>query len=728
MFAPTLRSLLRCSRRGRSRHRGVRRRSLRVTLAVIIVGTGTLASIDTPPATATTPAVRVPSSVCARYDSNLVSGVCLQYQSRSGTAYTWIGTYRASGGGTFFCIDYLYDSRISAGAARVSTIGLRNQLNRPIGTWEVAALNYLISTHAPSGTTGSAVGNAALALIIREVMGDGIRNDGTVVYQPGLKVGGTVKSVPGGMPNEILGQAQRWWSEASRLRGPWTVKMAPRTATHEVPLGAAVSYAVQVTSASGAVVTGTTVTFTCTGPIACPSAMVTGAQPKSVTLKPSALGTYTIVATANGPAGQGQLLQGSWSAHGGTTAKNAGVQRGWITQRVSAKVAASGSAKIVKAVPKVVTKAQASAAPGGTLTDLVTVAGLPPSYNHPMTATLYGPFDSAPMASSCTQDTIAGTVTMPLTKNGSFRTPGIKVTEAGYYVWTETLPGDATTNPVQTACGIAEETTLVRTSPRIATVLSSQRATEGALLRDTIEVSGTSGSSLDVGWELVGPMAPVEGRCSGVEWTQAPVAATGTIVAEGDGRYVTPPSQVSRAGCYTFAEAIPGTPVSGPAATRRGEPAETTIVRDRPQFHTVASARRLEAPGAISDTITVNSVTHGSIRIIWELLGPIAPGVSGCSGLDWRQAPVRATGEVSSGAGSVRTAPVRVTTAGCYTFREHSRATPTAAEANSPAGLPEETALITRKPLRLVPEVPTGPAISLLPFSGAAWLARLSVL
>ncbi|HWU33533.1 MAG TPA: hypothetical protein VN108_11710, partial [Marmoricola sp.] len=605
-----------------------------MALAVVIAGTGTLASVGTPTATAITPPVLVSPSICARYDSNLVSGACLQYQSRSGTAFTWIGTYRATGGGIFFCIDYLYDSRISAQASRVSTQGLRNQLNRVVGTPEVAALNYLISTHAPKGSAGSTAGDAAIALIIREVMGDGIRNDGTVVYQPGLKVHGVVKPLPGGAPGNIMTLAQRWWAEASNLRGQWVVKLEPKTSTSEVPLGTSVAYAVRVVSPGGGTVNGAAISFICTGHIACPKTIVSGLKSKIVTITPTALGAYAITARVKGPSSQGQLLKGPWASHDGTTARNFGVQRGWIAQRVDANVSASGSAKVVKADPKVVTRAQPTAIPGDSLTDLVTVTDLPPVYNHPMAATLYGPFEAAPAGSSCTPDKVAGTVIMPLPGNGTFRTPAITVTDPGYYVWTESLVGDANTNAVVTPCGIAEETTVVRSAPRIVTVLSGQKVTEGALLRDTIDVSDTGGAALEVGWSLFGPMAPVDGRCIDVRWAQAPLAAHGSITAVGDGRYVTPQSRVSEAGCYTFAEAVAETPTTGPAATRRGEPAETTIVLDWPRLRTAASAQQVEAPGSVTDLITVSGLSSGSIAIGWELLGPIAPGRSGCVGLD----------------------------------------------------------------------------------------------
>lgn len=688
---------------------------------MVILGAGGLTSVGVPSAGAVTPAVAVPASTCQRLDPNLGSGVCLKYQARSGVAYTWLGTYRASNGATFYCIDYLYDSRISATSRRVTTAGLRNQLGRPIGANEVAALNYLISTRSPNGTADTATGNAAIALIIREVMSDGIRPDGTVVYPPGLKIHGTVKSLPGGTPRAIMSLAQKWWTEASQRRGAWTVRLDPVTPGSTVPLGQSAKYRLSVVSADRRTLGGVGVTFTCSGPITCPANLTTTSTPTLITVTPRALGSYTLTAHVRGPSPLGQLLKGAWAPHGGTTARNNGVQRGWIAQRVSANASATGQAAIVKATPRVVTQAQPTARPGDALTDLVTVSGLPAGYDHPMAATLYGPFEAAPTVSSCTADKVAGTVTLPLRANGSVRTPPVVATAVGYYVWTETLVGDDTTSAVQTPCGIAEETTVVRSTPRISTVVAGRQSAGGTRLRDVITLKDSDGVARPMSWTLLGPVAPTRGGCAAVSWRAAAVAARGELATSGDGRYVTPEVPVTGAGCYTYVESLPATATSGAVETAPGEPSETVQVVDWPTLNTVASAARVTVPGRVHDTIKVSGLTVGEIEIGWSLLGPVAPRADGCAGLDWTAAPERASGRVRSGNGSVRTPSVDLSVAGCYTFREHSVGTATAAESDSPPGLPEETVLATRNALRLVPEVPTGAVLAAAP----AWWTDL---
>lgn len=555
-----------------------------MALALLILGTGTLATLGTPAASAVAATTIEPASTCQRFDPNIGSGACLRVQSRSGSAYTWIGTYRASNGVSFYCIDFLYDSRISASSARVPTAGLRNQLNRPIGAAEVAALNTLISERAPGGSAGSWAGNAAIALIIREVMGDGIRSDGTALYPSGLKVGGAVKAMSGGTPSEILTLAQQWWQAASLRRGPWTVRLDPAAGGTAIPLGSSAAYHVRVVSAAGQVLSGVVVKVACSGPVSCPASATTAASaatPATVSVRPTTLGEFAVTATVSGPAAQGQLLQGPWSPHGGTTARNNGVQRGWIVQRTSATASAKGAAQIVKAVPGVATQAQPAARPGDALSDVVTVTGLPPGYDHPLSATLYGPFAAQPVATSCTPDKVVGTVQMPVTTNGSLRTPPLAAATPGYYVWTESLPGDDQTNAVQTPCGLAEETTLVAPAPvldkpSLHTEASVARIAVPGSVFDTISVQGLTAGSITVEWALLGPIAPGPRGCAGLHWDQAPVRASGRLES-GNGIVRTPAVRLTLAGCYTFTEHSGPTATAGAAESPAGLAGETVL-------------------------------------------------------------------------------------------------------------------------------------------------------
>ncbi|WP_209717333.1 hypothetical protein [Marmoricola sp. OAE513] len=551
----------------------------------VLVGALLLGVVPKVPLPSAGAATVVGDSTCRRYDPNLVKGACLRYTAKGRTAYTWIGSYRASNGRVFFCVDYLYDSRISGKPSIRTTQGMVNQLGRKVGAREIAALNYIVSTWAPKGSTGSGTKDAAIALIIRELMSDGIRPDGTVVYPRGLDVGETVKEPIGGLKGPIMTTARRMWSEASRYYGGYRLQLTTRQ-SGSLELGTSRAYSLSVRSAAGYLVPGVVVRFSCTGPVSCPAPVTSRATPVAVVLTPRAVGASTLRAAASGPAANGRIYRvGGWHSHGGSTAANRGVQRGWIAERSVVTAEARVTAAIVKGTPEVVTRASsATAVPGSALTDLVTVAQLPAGYRQTVAAHLYGPFAQRPSATSCTQQVLAGTVSFVVDRNGTFTTPAVKVTEPGYYVWTESFPGDTRTNAVTTPCGVAEETTLVtarvlpRVQPTLRTRASVQRAEVGAEVHDTVVVTGLGQGRATVRWSLLGPLAPRGSSCRDLDWGGAPTIASGTFAATGDGTYRTPSTVLHEPGCVTYAEKIPATSTNQAVASPPGLPAETLLV------------------------------------------------------------------------------------------------------------------------------------------------------
>lgn len=573
------------------RHRALRQRSLIASLLLVLLGSLVLTFVSPGGPPFASAATEVPKTTCTKFDPNLVNGMCLKYTAKSGTGYTWIGSYRADDGKVFFCIDYLYDSRIVSSASIVDTDPLMNQLGRRIGHDEVAALNYLISTWAPHGSTGSNARDAAIALIIREVMSDAVRPDGTVVYKPGLKVGGTVAAPTGGLAGGMLEIARSMWDDASRYRGPGTLRLdGPKAG--QIELGDTQEYRVSVLSAGHHAIPGLRVSLACYGPITCPSSVTTKTTAVSVKVTPTAVGKASIKATTSAPSGDGKLLRlDGWHTHGGSTAADAGVQRGWIGQRNRTEAAATVEAEIVKGTPTVTTRTSAAAVlPGTELADLVTVGGLPAGSEQQVTATLFGPFPAHPGAESCSPDAQAGQVTFAVTKNGTFTTPTVTVKDPGYYVWTESMPGDDLTNPVTTACGIAEETTLVQRprtraprTPTVHTVASARHVLLGAPVHDLVEVGGlVPGSVVTVGWSLLGPVAPRHGSCAGAVWSRAKTLASGSFKAPRDGRYQTVPVKVRVPGCFTFVEHLAATTRTTEVRTKPGQASETVLVTRPP--------------------------------------------------------------------------------------------------------------------------------------------------
>lgn len=654
-------------------------------------------------------------AACRRYDPNLVNGVCMEYRSRSGLSYTWLGTYRAPDGKVFFCIDYLYDSRLPRRARLVSTARLTNQLGHRIGAREVAALNYVISTYAGRGSTGSDTADAAIALIVRQVMSDGRRSDGTVVYPQGLKVGARVKASAGSPPARVLRRANTMWAAASRYYGPSTLSISP-SGPVKARVGKSRTYWISLRSASGHLVPDEPVRISCDGPVRCPALVVTRTRPVTVRVTPRAVGRYTLRAAASAPGKAGVLYQApGWSSHGGSTATSNGIQRGWIARGNTTVAKVSAVAKIDKAKPAVTTVTSAPTVTAGTaISDTVTVTGLRAGYDQRVRASLWGPFPAQPGPTSCVPGALAGRVEFDVSGNGTYRTPEIVVAVPGYYTWTEQLPGDAETEPVSTVCGLVPETTVaIKHQPTMTTVASDQDARAGAKIFDTVRVAGTGGNPVTVAWTLHGPITPKNnGSCDALSWAGAPIRARGTLAAAGDGTYRTAATTLSVTGCYTYSETMAPTDVTESAATQPGIPAETLIITTTPHVATEVNKQRATTGANIYDRVTVTGLTaHDRVAVAWTLHGPLAPNAgSDCRHLDWDTAAIRARGTFTATRNrTYSTAGVRIGVPGCYTYSEAVRATATTTATSTKPGIPVETIYLTRPPIPRAPEIPGGP-------------------
>jgi hypothetical protein len=689
------------------------RRVVVPVLTVLGLVLGALSLVVAPPGgpPPSAAATRVAKDECRRIDPNLVNGVCLRLP---GGGLTWIGTYRAPDGRIFFCIDYLYDSRLPARADTVSTRGLVNQLGERIGDREVAALNYVISTWAGRGSTGSDTRDAAIALLVREIMSDGTRPGGLVVYPGGLEVGDRPRPPVGGLGGTVMRQARAMWREASRSYGPWRVSLR-RTDDGPMRLGRTRTYRVAVTSAAGRRLSGVRVRLECRGPIRCRRGVTTTRAGATLRVRPSDTGRFRIRARVSGPDSDGLLYrERGWRTHDGPTARPVGVQRGWIAQDNRARAVARARTTIKKAKPQVVTETSHPVVkPGAAIHDVVTVSGLPDGYDATVVASLHGPYAERPGRDDCTDATRAGRVRFDVAADGTYRTPAVTVTEVGYFTWVQRFRGDRFTEPLTTRCGIVEETTLVEPfTPRVRTTASRQRAEVGDSLHDVVQVRGLRDTATTLTWTLHGPRRPVDGSCGDVRWGSAPVADVGTLAVAGDGTYRTPATRLEAAGCYTYSQVVEPTAISTEATSPPGLARETALVTRRtPVVTTVVSDQRALVGDRLRDTVRIRGLRAGDrIRVQWWLHGPVAPGRDGsCRGLDWDGAPVVDRGEFGArGNGVRRTRWVRVPRPGCFTYSERVAGTAATEPTSTRPGIPVETSLVTRPPLRIVPEIPSG--------------------
>lgn len=555
----------------------------------------------------------VPDARCGGPAPDLRHGFC--YDDRHGGVF-WLGTRAGYDGIELYCIDYAFATRWRVAHHRTTvTDGLITSLGGRVGRPTVAALNYLV-TRYPADSVGD-TSAAAIGLIIRQVMGD-VRGTAGPGIPGGLRVSGRVRDVDF-IDDAVIARARRLWDEARIHRGPWTLDLSLDPGP------------------DGVVTVGEKVALTVTG--------------------------------RNGSGGPQDLTVVLRSA--------------MVTGGRSFRLGADGSVRVVLTAPTVPTKATVTA----------------------RAARTPGPYPVVIRPDDWQISTHPGRPSA--------------VTQRGLLGRQSPVTARASMSVV-----------IVKATPQLITVASAQQVEPGALIHDTVALTGTNGAESSFAWSLLGPVpALADGHCPGpgAAWAGAKTLASGQVSTPRDGVYRTPDYQVraNDLGCLTYVESRPETATTRPVTTPAGIAEETVLVvrpKSVPCVRTQASRQRGLVGTALYDRVTVGCISSPDrVTVTWTAHGPIAPrwGISGKAGCDgiapevWEQAPVAATGSfVATRADTYATAPVPVKRPGCYNFSESIPATATSLAAASPPGLSAETALITRPRNDVVPVVPTGPRLA----------------
>ena len=112
----------------------------------------------------------------------------------------------------------------------------------------------------------------------------------------------------------------------------------------------------------------------------------------------------------------------------------------------------------------------------------------------------------------------------------------------------------------------------------ITTHTSRSQGVVGDQITDHVSVTGLLGHSGTLSWTFLGPVAPVSGSCAGVDWSTAPVIATGQMYFTDHGDQNTPEHGVSAPGCYSFADSLTYELTAGDPVTVSSAPSTATEV------------------------------------------------------------------------------------------------------------------------------------------------------
>jgi hypothetical protein len=378
--------------------------------------------------------------------------------------------------------------------------------------------------------------------------------------------------------------------------------------------------------------------------------------------------------------------------------------------------------------PTLATTAAMSSGAGGTksVVDKITVAssGIGSAYgtgapaSAALTWSLLGPV--APVSGSCaTVDwTAAGvpvkdTGTITVTGDGPYTTtPPTALTAINCYSYTEDLAATTDSLAATSLAGIPAETVQLFDPPVVATTTSATLVFPNTSLSDSVALTQASGQAGSLAWTLVGPVAPVNGSCAAVTWTNAPTvpSGSGTVATTATtGTVTTGPVTVTTVGCYSWVDTVTGPAFLGQTLLPAGTANEVVQVQPFQPTLTTTATVTTAANGSqsIVDNVTISGSGIGpggapNSILTWTLYGPVAAIGGSCASVNWTGAPVAATGTIAvTGDGKYTTPATTLTASGCYSFGEQLAGSALADPVTSSAGIAAETALVT---------IPTPPA------------------
>jgi hypothetical protein len=286
--------------------------------------------------------------------------------------------------------------------------------------------------------------------------------------------------------------------------------------------------------------------------------------------------------------------------------------------------------------------------------------------------------------------------------DGTTDTPATPTTTVGCYSFAETLQSSASSKQVTSPAGQLSETVqVIAFTPGVDTTTSATSARVGNAVFDTVALTNMHGAAATMSWSLLGPVAPANGSCAGLNWNGAPTAASGTVPVSGDGSYPTPAKVLTAAGCFTYVESLPATPTTAAVGTLPGLSAETTLVSlNSGALLTVATPPALHSGDTASDIVDV-TMGPGSTQLTWSIVGPVAPVNGACAAANWFGAPTVAGGALTVSNGPTARPTAQLFDAGCYSFVEDLQPSASTSAASSPAGTRGETVLVTTQPARI---------------------------
>ncbi len=393
-----------------------------------------------------------------------------------------------------------------------------------------------VNIYGPARTSDTITCTGTLAATgTLSVKGTGsFTTSGLIVSKPGWYVYQEV--VPGNAGT--LGLTTPCNAPSERFRVDTQPKVVTTVSSQNVTPGAQITDSIKVTGLAGE---QATVTASLYGPFGTRAAIkCTGTPVWTGTVPVTGDGTYTTAPFTT-------------QAPGYYTYREAIAASGFV-RAVTTACADTAETTIVTGQPKVSTQVSSQqTAPGATITDKVVVTGLG-VLEAQVKVELWGPYATRG-AINCTGKAY-WTGTFTAKGDGTYTTAAVKLKDAGYYTFRESLQDTPAYAAFAGLCGETTETTVAHASPSLSTLVTNEVARPGAGLTDRVTIKGLGKTATRIEVTLYGPFATRSAiGCKGTP------AGTTSFTAKGDGTATSPAIRVTKAGFYVFREHLVGSPL-----------------------------------------------------------------------------------------------------------------------------------------------------------------------
>jgi hypothetical protein len=257
---------------------------------------------------------------------------------------------------------------------------------------------------------------------------------------------------------------------------------------------------------------------------------------------------------------------------------------------------ATESSVVNKAQPGIVTHASGPVTIGNPISDTATLSG---GFS-PTGSITFRAFSDA----SCSTQVFTSTV--PVSGNGDYGSGDFTPTAAGTYFWTASYSGDANNLAASTACGDANESSVVnKAQPGIVTQASGP-VTIGSAIHDTATLSGGFSPTGSITFRAFS-----DASCS----TQV---FTSTVPVSGNGDYGSGDFTPTAAGTYFWTASYSGDANNLAASTACGDANESSVVNKAES--SIATVQRLFP----QDSATISALAGGTPTgsVTFSLYGP----------------------------------------------------------------------------------------------------------